>query len=112
MQPAAGNLNRRHRQRLYAATVVLSLAIWLFMAAAEACTPLHAWLHGGTIPANDDCALVALTHGKVEPVTCDVPAAATVTSIEIAPSPEVFVFRAATALLPDGRAPPALPAIS
>lgn len=112
MQPAAGNLNRRTRQRCYAATAVLSLAVWLFMAAAEACTPLHAWLHGGTIPDNDDCAIVAVTHGKVEPVTCDVQTVATVSWIEIAPFPGVFVFRTATAFLPGGRAPPALPVAS
>jgi len=105
-------MNRRNRQRLYAATAVLSLVVWLLMAAAEACTPLHAWLHGGTIPDNDDCAIVAISHGKVEPLTCDVPAVATVTWIEIAPSPEFFVFRTATAFLPGGRAPPVLPAIS
>ena len=64
-------MNSRNRQRLYAAMAVLSLALWLFRAAAEACTPLHAWLHGGTVPDRDDCAIVAITHGKVEPVTCD-----------------------------------------
>lgn len=112
MQRAAGNLNRRARQRLYAAAAILSLAVWLFMAAAEACTPLHAWLHGGTIPDNDNCAIVAITHGKAEPVVCDVPAVATVTWIEVAPSAEFFVFRTTTVFLPGGRAPPALPAIS
>lgn len=105
-------MNRRNRQRLYAAMAVLSLAVWLFMAAAEACTPLHAWLHGGTIPDNDDCAIVAVTHGKVEPVASDVPLVATVTWIEIAPSPGFFIFRTVTAFLPSGRAPPALPAVS
>ena len=62
------------RQRFYAATAILSLAVWLFMAAAETCIPLHAWLHGGAIPDNDDdCAIVALIHGKIETTPCDVP---------------------------------------
>ena len=78
------------------------------MATAELCTPLHAWLHNGAIPTNDDdCAIVAIAHGKVEPVTCDTPVVAQVTGIEIAPRIEFSTFRPATFLLQNGRAPPA-----
>jgi hypothetical protein len=105
-------INRRLRQRLHAATAVLSLALWLFMAAAEAYTPLHAWLHGGSIPDNDDCAVVAITHGKVETVVCDTPAVVPVTWLEIVPRIEFSVYHPATAFLPNGRAPPVLPAAS
>jgi hypothetical protein len=86
---------------------VLSLAVWLFMAMATVCTPVHAWLHGGTIPDNDsDCAIVAIAHGKVETVVCAAPAVVPVIGIEIAPRIEFSVFRPTTTLFPDGRGPP------
>jgi len=86
---------------------VLSLAVWLFLATAELCTPLHAWLHGGTIPENDDdCAIVAIAHGKVETAACAAPAALPVAWIEAAPRIEFSVLSTAVELLPDGRGPP------
>jgi hypothetical protein len=86
-------MNRRWRQRFYAATAVLSLAGWLFMTAAETCTPLHAWLHGGSIPDNDDdCAIVALFHGKIETTPCDVPIVITATWVEATPRTEISFF--------------------
>ena len=112
MRPAAKHLNRRTRQRLYAATAVLSLAIWLFMAVAEAYTPLHAWLHGGTIPDDDDCAIVAIAHGKVETVACDIPVVAPITWIEVAPRVEFSVFSKTVENLLSGRAPPVLLGVS
>lgn len=61
-------LIRRARRNLLALTGVLCLAIWLFMAAAEVYTPLHAWLHGGTIPDDDDddCPIAMMHQGKVD----------------------------------------------
>ena len=50
-------VTRRARQRLYAVAAVLSLALWLFLMVAETWTPLHAWMHGGAIPENDECAV-------------------------------------------------------
>jgi hypothetical protein len=92
---------------MFTATAILSLAAWLFVAAAEIYTPLHAWLHGGTIPDNDNCAVVAITHGNVEPVVCATPAVVPVIWVEIArPRIEFSVFRPSTALLPDSRGPP------
>jgi hypothetical protein len=104
--------NRRLRQRLHAAAAVLSLAVWLFMAVAEAYTPLHAWLHGGTIPDDDDCAIVAIAHGKVETVAVAAPTPIPVVWVEVAARPEFFIFAPAIAFLPDGRGPPVLPAVS
>ena len=112
MRPAAKHLNRRTRQRLCAVTAVLSLAIWLFMAVAEAYTPLHAWLHGGTIPDDDDCAIVAIAHGKVETVACDIPVAVPITWIEVAPRVEFSVFSKTVENLLSGRAPPVLLGVS
>lgn len=112
MRPAAKHLNRRTRQRLYAATAVLSLAIWLFLAVAEVYTPLHAWLHGGTIPDDDDCAIVAIAHGKVETVACDIPVTVPITWIEVAPRVEFSVFSQTVENLLSGRAPPVLLAFS
>lgn len=105
-------MNRRTRQHLYAVTAVLSLAVWLFMAVAEAYTPLHAWLHGGTIPDDDDCAIVAFTHGKVETVACDIPVHALITWIDVTPRVEISVFSKTVENLLSGRAPPALLAVS
>ena len=104
--------NKRLRLRLRTATAILSLAVWLFMTVAEANTPLHAWLHGGSIPDDDDCALVAISHGKVETVAVAAPALVPVVWIEITPRIDFSIFHTATAFLPDGRAPPILPAVS
>jgi len=94
------------RQRLYAATAILSLAVWLFMAAAEMWTPLHAWLYGVSIPDNDDCAIVALVHGKIETTPCDVPVVMSVAWVEAIPRIEISVFCPVIENLPLGRAPP------
>ncbi len=95
------------------ATTLFSLALWLFMAAAEISTPLHSWLHGGAIPENDnDCAIVAIAHGKVEAVTSGAPAVVAVTWIEIYPCLKFSDFLPSRVCLPDGRGPPVLPAVS
>jgi hypothetical protein len=108
-----GKINRRTRTHLHRATGALSLAIWLFMAVAEIHPPLHAWLHGGTIPDDDDdCAIVAIAHGKVETVTCDIPVLAPITWIEVAPRVEVSAFSKPVENLLSGRAPPVSPAVS
>ena len=82
------------------------------MAAAEICTPLHAWLHGGTIPDNDDCAVVAIAHGKIETAPCAAPAVLPVTWIEIAERTDFTIFIPADKNLLPGRDPPTLPAVS
>jgi hypothetical protein len=106
--------NRRTRERIFFVAGVLSLALWLFMATAEICTPLHAWLHGGTIPDNDDdCAIVAIAHGKIETTPCDAPAVLPAAWIEITPTRVEFsVFSPAIENLPLGRAPPASCSVS
>jgi hypothetical protein len=107
LQYTGCQINRRWRQRFYAATAILSLAVWLFMAAAETWTPLHAWLHGGSIPDNDDdCAIVALIHGKIETTPCDVPVVIPAIWVEATPRIEISVFCPAIENLPPGRAPP------
>ncbi|MGA9777167.1 MAG: hypothetical protein WBS33_02740 [Verrucomicrobiia bacterium] len=101
------------RERIFFAAGVLSLAIWLFMAVAEICTPLHAWLHGGTIPDDDDCAVVAIAHGQFHSVSCDIPVVAPIAWIEATPSRMVLsIFSPAIENLPQGRAPPALRSVS
>jgi hypothetical protein len=107
------HFSRRLRQRLHLAAGVLSLAVWLFMAAAEVWTPLHAWLHSGTIPKDDDdCVIVCIAHGKIEAATVDVPVPAPVVWIEVAPRIEFSVLSNAIVFLPNGRAPPAFSAVS
>ena len=106
-------INRRTRERIFVAWAVLSLAVWLFMAAAEIYSPLHAWLHGGTIPKDDDdCAIVALAHGNIETVSTDIAVPVPITWIEVTPQIASSVFSSTITLLPNGRAPPALPAVS
>jgi hypothetical protein len=106
-------INRRTRLYLHRATGTLALAIWLFMAVAEIHPPLHAWLHGGTIPDDDDdCAIVAIAHGKIETVACDIPVLVPITWIEVTPRLEFSIFIKANKNLPPGRGPPALPAVS
>ena len=82
------------------------------MAVAEVYTPLHAWLHGGTIPDDDDCAIAAIAHGKVETVACDIPVPVPITWIEVAPRVEFSVFSKTVENLLSGRAPPVLLAVS
>jgi len=101
------------RERIFFAWAVLSLAVWLFMAAAEIYSPLHAWLHGGTIPEDDDdCAIVAIAHGKIETVACDIPVVAPIAWIEVTPRVEFSIFIPVKTNLSFGRAPPSLPAVS
>ncbi|HEY4952894.1 MAG TPA: hypothetical protein VII71_05870 [Verrucomicrobiae bacterium] len=113
MQYGKHPINRRSRRRLHLATGALSLAMWLFIAFAEIHPSLHAWLHGGAIPLNDDdCAIVAIAHGKVDSVTCEVPGVVPITPVEITPRVEFSVFNRTVQNLRSGRAPPALPAVS
>ena len=110
MPRAQIQFNRRTRERIFVAAGVLSLALWLFMATAEICTPLHAWLHGGTIPDNDDdCAIVAIAHGQFDSVICDIPVVTPVAWIEVTPPRVEFsVYSPVIENLPPGRAPPSV----
>lgn len=101
-------LNRRTRQYLHRATGVLALFVWLFMATAEICPPLHAWLHGGTIPDDDDCPVVAVALGHVHVEVCDVQPVIPVPIIEVTPRAKVTVFVPTEKTLPNERAPPSL----
>jgi hypothetical protein len=113
LQHGKCQINRRTRQRLYMAAGALSLSLWLFMAAAELYTPLHAWLHGGTIPDDDDdCAIVAIAHGKIETVACDIPVVVPITWIEVTPCVKFSVFIPPNTNLSFGRAPPVFSAVS
>jgi hypothetical protein len=105
-------INRRWRLRLHAATAGLSLALWLLMTVAESYPVLHAWLHGGSIPDNDDCAVVMVAHGKVETVVATTPVVTPVTTLEIVLLPEFSNFCPAKISLPDGRGPPVFFAVS
>jgi len=104
--------NRQTRRRLYAVSAVFSLILWLFLAVAETYTPLHAWLHGGAIPENDDCAIVLLTHGSVHATTDDASLTTPVTWIASTPQFALHAFSPVISHLPAGRAPPVLPAVS
>ncbi len=105
-------MNRSWRPRWHAVVAGFSLALWLFMAAAEACPTLHAWLHGGAVPDQDDCAVVAVAHGKVETIVADIPVVVPVTTLEIIFLPEFSAPHTASVILPDGRGPPVFCTVS
>src|ERR1700683_1634395 len=86
-------INRCMRERIFVEWAALSLAVWLFMAAAEIYSPLHAWLHGRTIlEDDDDCAIVAIAHGKIEAVSPDISVPVPITWIEVTPCVEFSIF--------------------
>ncbi len=103
---------RRTLRSLFAAAAVLSLFLWLFMLAAQTWTPLHAWLHGSAIPDNDDCAVAAMVHGKVDSAGFDISVPASIVWMEVTTGIEIAAFHPSIAHLPSGRAPPVLPAVS
>ena len=55
---------------------------------------------------DDDCAIVAIAHGKVDPVRAMFRSPLPVAWIEVAPRVEFSVFSQAVENLPPGRAPP------
>ena len=85
---------------------VLSLAIWLVMAVAEVFPSFHAWLHGGSIPEDDHCAIVAIAHGNVHTVVLETPTIVPALGIEAAPRIEFSVFRPVTIIFSADRGPP------
>ena len=113
LQHGTGQFSRRTRERIFFAAGVVSLAVWLFMATAEVCAPLHAWLHGGTIPDDDDdCAIVTIAHGKIETAPVAAPATTPVVWIEVPLRIEFSVVSTTITLLPNGRGPPVFPIVS
>jgi len=105
-------MSRPAARRVHAVVAGFSLALWLFLLVAETCTPLHAWLHGGSIPDNDSCAIVALAHGNVESASSGDSLTVPIATIEHTPSLGVVYFSSVIVFLPSGRAPPSLSAVS
>jgi hypothetical protein len=101
-------MSRSSRRHFHMVIAILSLAFWLLMVTAEACPVLHAWLHGGAIPDGDDCAVVAIAHGKVESVDCTISVQAPRVWVEATPIFEISAFSPAITSLPKSRAPPIL----
>jgi len=94
-----------------------ALAAWLagmilLLDAMAACPALHELIHKDADEADHHCAVTVFAQGKVDSVTCEVPAVVPATWIEIVPRIEFSVFCTAMAFLPDGRAPPVLLAVS
>jgi hypothetical protein len=99
-------VSRRTREYLHRVAGAVALFTWLFMATAEICTPLHAWLHGGTIPDDDDCPVVAIAAGHVHVTIYHVEPVLPVAFIEITPQEIIPSFVPAEKVLPNDRAPP------
>ena len=99
-------LSRRTRGYIHRVTGAVALFVFLFMWTAEICPPMHEWLHGGSIPDDDDCPVVAIATGHVHVAVAEVQAPAPVNVLEITPRAEVTVFVPSEKILPNGRAPP------
>ena len=82
------------------------------MAAAEICPSFHAWLHGGEVPDDDDCAVIKIALGHFHSVVPEVVPVVPIASVEIVPVIEISVFAPAIKNLPQGRAPPISSAVS
>jgi hypothetical protein len=100
------HLSRRMRGNLHRVMGAVALFVWLFMATAEICTPLHEWLHGGSIPDDDDCAVKMIAAGHVHVAVCHVEPVILVSFIEITPRAKAAVFVPSEKNLPNERAPP------
>lgn len=99
-------MSRRARVYLHCAAGAVALFVFQFMWTAEICPPLHAWLHGGTIPDDDDCPVVAVAAGHVHVTICHVEPVIPVAFIEITQQEIVAVFVPSEKVLPNERAPP------
>ena len=99
-------LNRRTRRYIHCVTGAVALFVWLFMATAELCPPLHEWLHGGTIPDDDDCAVKMIAAGHVHVAVCHVEPVIPVSFIEITLRAPIAIFIPSAKYLPNERAPP------
>jgi hypothetical protein len=100
------HLSRRTRGNISRVTGAVALFVWMFLWTAEICPPLHGWLHGGSIPDDDDCPVVAMATGHVHVEVAEIQAPAPSNAIEITPRVEVTVFVSSEKILPPGRAPP------
>ena len=98
-------MRRRKGRFLYRSAAVLSLVLWLALAAAEASEPFHAWLHGGSIPDTDNCPVAALQQGKLVTSAAVAVVVLFLASI-VAFRLVVFTPFAAFLPLPDVRGPP------
>ena len=103
--------------KTFASLVKLSLgsllvALVLLLNALAASPQLHELFHPDAGETHHQCVVTMFAHGKVETVTYAAPAAIAVTWVEIVPRLEFSVFHPAMVFLPDGRGPPALPAVS
>ena len=97
----------RVRKRVRAAVAVATLGCWLLLALAEAHEPLHRWLHNGTIPKDDACAVTLLATGKAK---VSEPGVEVIPVLTAAVAPIVCSVPALVAKLPlpPGRGPPPL----
>jgi hypothetical protein len=84
----------------------LLIALVLLLNALAASPKLHELLHPDAGQAQHQCAVTLFAHGQVDSAIIDLPPAAVVASIQLAPRLEIPVFAPAIENLPAGRAPP------
>lgn len=95
-----------------AALAALLIGIILFLDAMAVCPALHELVHHDADKPGHECAVTMFAQGKLASATVDVPLLVPTVSIETEPRIEFSVFSTAIENLPQGRAPPALPAVS
>lgn len=95
-------------------TALASLLVGMivFLDAMAACPALHELIHHDAGKPGHQCAVTMFAHGKVASATVDVPLAVPTVAIVTEPRFEFSVFSTSIENLPQGRAPPALPAVS
>jgi hypothetical protein len=95
-----------------AALASLLVGMIVFLDAMAACPALHELIHHDADKPGHECAVTMFAHGKLVSAAVDVPLSVPTVSIETEPRVEFSVFSTAIENLPQGRAPPALPAVS
>jgi hypothetical protein len=90
----------------------LLVGVILFLDAMAVCPTLHELIHHDADQAGHECAVTMFAKGKVESATVDVLLPVPTVTIETERRIEFLVFSTAIENLPQGRAPPALPAVS
>jgi hypothetical protein len=105
---------RRQNHKAFGKATIggLLIALILLLNAMAVCPALHELIHKDASNSDHECAVTIFACGTVESATVDVPVSLVPALIEATPKIEFFNYSTAVETLPQGRAPPALPAVS
>lgn len=94
------------------ALAALLAGIVLLLDAMAVCLPLHEMLHKDANEPDHQCAVETLAHGKIESASCEIVIPPPTVVVETTKPFPISAFSPAIENLPQGRAPPALSAVS